>query len=272
MCCEIQKCAEDKRVKVLCVGDVVGQSGLDFFCDRVSKIKNEHQIDFVIVNGENSDQTGVGISRHGAERLLQHADVVTTGNHCYRRASEELYLENETVLHPANFPFTENKTGMCLIDTGRLGTICIINLLGTAWLEPLDNPFKRVDELLSQNAARYIIVDFHAESTAEKKAFAFYVDGKVSAVFGTHTHVQTADEQILPGGTGYITDVGMVGPEVSVLGVDAKLSIEKQRKHGMVRFVVAEGKCMLNGAIFTLDDKTGLCTKVERVIERENVI
>lgn len=256
-------------MKVICVGDVVAFNGLDFFCEIVSKIKIEEKIDFVIVNGENSDQSGVGLTRHGAERLLQHADVVTTGNHCYRRADEELYLENEAVLHPANFPFTETKAGCCLIDTGRLGTIRVINLMGTAWLEPIDNPFKRVDEILAESTAKYTIIDFHAESTAEKKALAFYVDGKVSALFGTHTHVQTADEQILPKGTGYITDVGMVGTENSVLGVTPETSIQKMKTHGNVRFAVAEGPAMLNAAIFTLDDKTGLCTNVKRIVEKQ---
>lgn len=255
-------------MKVLCIGDVVGTPGMDFLCDQLPGIKHRYNIDFVVVNGENSDRNGTGLSHADAEDLLQYADVVTTGNHCYRRAGEELYLENEAVLHPANFPYTQDTAGCCLIDMGRLGVVRVINLMGVAWMEPIDNPFKRADELLAQGDAKYTIVDFHAESTAEKKALAFYLDGRVSAVFGTHTHVQTADEQVLPQGTGYITDAGMTGPVLGVLGVQPDSAVQKQRTHQMVRFEVAEGPCMLNGVIFTLDDKTGLCTNVERIDHR----
>ncbi|MDL2323829.1 YmdB family metallophosphoesterase [Ruminococcaceae bacterium OttesenSCG-928-A16] len=255
-------------MKILCVGDVVGQPGLDYLCEILPLVKQQTGADFVIVNGENSDKSGTGLTRHGAQTLLQHANVVTTGNHCYRRAGEELYTENETVLHPANFPYTTAAAGCCLIDTGRHGVVRVINLMGTAWMEPVDNPFKRADELLAMGDARYTIVDFHAESTAEKKALAFYLDGRVSAIFGTHTHVQTADEQILPAGTGYITDVGMVGPISSVLGIQPQLAVQKQRTHGPVQFAVAEGPAMLNAALFTLDDTTGLCTEVQRIDQR----
>lgn len=256
-------------MKILCVGDVVGQPGLGFLCDILPLVKQQTGADFVIVNGENSDKTGVGITRHSAETLLQYADVVTTGNHCWRRADETLFTENETVLHPANFPYTEAAAGCCMVDTGRHGVVRVINLMGTAWMEPVDNPFKRADELLAMGQAKYTIVDFHAESTAEKKALAFYLDGRVGAVFGTHTHVQTADEQILPGGTGYITDAGMVGPVVSVLGVHPPLAVEKQRTHRMAKFEVAGGPLMLNAVLFTLDDNTGLCTAVQRIDQRE---
>lgn len=259
-------------MNILCIGDVVGEEGLAFLCESLPIIKRKTQADFVIVNGENSDKSGCGLTRHGADRILQHADVITTGNHCYRKANEDLYLENETVLHPANFPFTETETGTCTIDMGRKGAVQVINLMGTAWLEAIDNPFICADKLLKSQKARYTIVDFHAESTAEKKALAFYLDGKISAFFGTHTHVQTADEQVLPKGTGYITDVGMVGAKQSVLGVLPELAIKKQRTHGAVRFEVAKGEQMLNGVLFTLNEQTGLCEKVERVYEDEKTI
>lgn len=255
-------------MNVLCIGDVVGDAGLDFLCDTLPQLKRDTKADFVVVNGENSDKSGVGLSRAAAETLLQYADVVTSGNHCYRRASEELYTENERVLHPANFPFTQDDAGCCLVDTGRLGTVRVINLSGTAWMEPIDNPFVRADELLRFGEASYTIVDFHAESTAEKKALAFYLDGRISALFGTHTHVQTADEQVLPGGTGFISDVGMTGPVVSVLGMRPEDAVRKQRTHTPTRFTVAEGPCMLNAALFTLDNATGLCKKVQRIDHR----
>lgn len=252
-------------MKVLCIGDVVGDAGLDFLCRRLPSFKKQLGADFVIVNGENSDKSGVGLTRHGADTLLQYADVITTGNHCYRRTDESLYIENECVLHPANQPYTEDKAGCCLLDLGRLGTLRVINLAGVAFLEPIDNPFQRADQLLAASSARFTIVDFHAESTAEKKALGYYLDGRVSAVFGTHTHVPTADEQILPGGTGYITDVGMTGPYRSVLGVAPELAVKKQREHVPAHFKVAEGPCVMGGVLFTLNETTGLCTAVERV-------
>lgn len=250
---------------ILCVGDVVGETGLRYFCDWIPGLRQSLGADLVIVNGENSDPSGVGLSRTGAETLLQYADVVTTGNHCFRRAKPELYLEMDSVLHPANFPQTRDRAGCCLIDTGRFGLLQVINLMGVAWMEPIDNPFLRADALLANTNAKYTIIDFHAESTAEKKALAFYLDGRVSAVFGTHTHVQTADEQILPAGTGYITDVGMTGPLLSVIGVDPPLAVQKQRCHVPVQFKVAEGPLALNAVLFTLDDTTGLCTAVQRI-------
>lgn len=255
-------------MKILCVGDVVGRAGLDFLCDWLPGLRAAQGADLVIVNGENSDPSGVGLGRAEAETLLQYADVVTTGNHSHRRASESLYNELETVLHPANQPFTEDGAGMCTLDTGRLGPVSVINLAGVAFLEPLDSPFKRADELLAKTNAKFIVVDIHAESSAEKKALAFYMDGRVSAVFGTHTHVQTADNQILPKGAGYITDVGMTGPVVSVIGVAPKLAVKKQREHVPVRFNVAEGPVMLNAVLFELDDATGRCLSVTRLDER----
>jgi metallophosphoesterase (TIGR00282 family) len=255
-------------MNILCVGDVVGNAGLDFLCNNLPGLKRSLQADFVVVNGENADKTGTGLPRAAAETLLQYADVVTSGNHCYRRVGEELYLENGCVLHPANFPFTQNEAGCCVVDAGRFGNVRVINLAGTAWMEPIDNPFARADELLNFGEAKYTVIDFHAESTAEKKALAFYLDGRVSAVFGTHTHVQTADEQVLPKGTGFITDVGMTGPAISVLGIRPEDAVQKQRTHGPARFAVAEGPCMLNAALFTLDDAIGLCTNVQRIDHR----
>lgn len=256
-------------MNVLCIGDVVGEAGVEYLAKVLPQLKKTVDADVIIVNGENSDSSGTGLSRTTAEQILQYADVITTGNHCYRRAGEELYTENETVLLPANQPFSQDEVGSCVLDMGRWGRLRVINLAGLAWMEPLDSPFQRVDQLLAKEKTRFTIVDFHAESTAEKKALGFYLDGRVSAVFGTHTHVQTADEQILPAGTGYITDAGMTGPRISVLGVVPELAVKKQREHVPVRFQVAVGPCMLNGVLFRLDNATGLCTSVERVLEQE---
>ncbi len=252
-------------MNILCIGDIVGESGLSCFSSALPRLKADTKADFVVVNGENSSADGNGITRDTAEVLLRHADVVTGGNHSLRRAGASLYDAGLPVLYPANYPFATAQTGMALIDIGRLGTVRVINLSGVAFLEPLDNPFKRVDELLAASSAKYTVVDFHAESTAEKKALAYYLDGRVSALFGTHTHVQTADAQILPKGTGYITDAGMTGPEHSVIGVEPEQAIKKQREHVPVKFSVAAGPTMLNAVLFTLNDQTGLCTHVERI-------
>ncbi len=256
-------------MKFLCVGDVVGEPGLHFFRHAVPYLKRTYEADFVIVNGENSHPSGVGITKKEADELLNYADVITTGNHCYRRAGEELFGEIDTLLHPANYPYTEDDTGCCFIDTGRYGTICVINMAGTSFLEPIDNPYKRMDSLLKNIEARFILVDFHAESTAEKKAFAYDLDGRVGAVFGTHTHVQTADAQILPNKTGFISDVGMTGPIHSVIGVQPHLAIKRQKQHAPVQFVVENGPCMLNAVLFTLDNATGQCVAVQAIDYRE---
>ncbi len=256
-------------MNILCVGDVVGQPGLDMLSRHLPGLRRDTAADFVIVNGENSDKSGVGISREAAQFLLQYADVVTGGNHSHRRTSGSLFFEHENLLCPANLPFLGDEAGCCLIDTGRLGAVRVISLAGTAFMEPLDNPFIRADALLARGEARYTVVDFHAESTAEKKALAFHLDGRVSAVFGTHTHVQTADEQILPGGTGFISDAGMTGPALSVLGVRPEDAVKKQRTHLPTRFSVAEGPCMLNAVLFSLGDGDGLCRAVRRIDLRE---
>lgn len=256
-------------MNILCIGDVVGTAGLDFFCSRMPALKRETEADFVIVNGENSDKSGVGLTRHSAEALLAHADAVTGGNHSLRRCGEELYEETPQLLMPANMPYTSRGTGVYIADTGRLGTVRVISLAGTAWMEPLDNPFKCIDNILAEGEARFTILDFHAESTAEKKALGFYLDGKVSAVFGTHTHVQTADEQILPNGTGYISDVGMTGAVNSVIGVVPEAAVKKQKEHVPVQFAPAEGPQMLNAVLFALDDSTGLCLAAKRIDLRQ---
>ncbi len=259
-------------MKVLCVGDVVGDAGVAFIQDRLMALKNACNADLVIVNGENADASGVGLSRDAAEQLLPFADVITTGNHCFRKANETMYLEQYNILHPANYPYTDDAGGCCNIDMGGKGTVKVINLAGVAFMEAIDNPFARADELLEKDPATFTVVDFHAESTAEKKALGFYLDGRVSAVFGTHTHVQTADEQILPGGTGFISDAGMTGPQTSVLGVEPAAAIHRQKRHTPVRFTVADGPCMLNAVLFELDRSSGRCVDVKRFIEYENNI
>ena len=253
-------------MKILCIGDVVGTPGVDCLRRRLPALRRQLGADAVIVNAENADKSGTGLTPRLAGELLQGglADVITTGNHCFRRADATLYEENDRVLCPANFPGLPRSCGCCTLDLGRR-QLDVYNLQGTAFLEPLQNPFLLLDELIAAADTRFRILDFHAEATAEKKALAFYADGRLSAVFGTHTHVQTADEQILPGGTGYITDLGMTGPTLSVLGVVPEKAVQRQKLHTPVHFEVAEGPVELQGALFTLDDATGRCVAVERV-------
>lgn len=257
-------------MNVLCIGDVVGQEGLTFLSKRLPSLKRELAADICIVNGENSDKSGIGITRHGAEDIFSHgADVITTGNHFLRRTTVEYYQESPFVLAPANHPALSVEDGYCVLDFGKY-TVTVVCLCGLAFLDPLKSPFDVLEEILSKTSSRFCIVDFHAESTAEKRAMGFAFDGKISALFGTHTHVPTADECILPAQTGYITDVGMCGPAISVIGVAPSLAITKQRYHVPVKFQPAAGPCVLNGVLFTLDDRTGRCTAVKRISETES--
>lgn len=254
-------------MKVLCVGDIIGAPGVDFFCRKMPAFKRKMGADAVIVNGENAHDSGKGITRAIAEELFSHgADVITGGNHSFDRAEESLFEETEFLLCPANFPGVEKNAGSCTLDFGRYA-LQVINLSGVAFMEPVDNPFFAADRLIDASSARFKIVDFHAESTAEKQALAYYLDGKISAVFGTHTHVPTADARVLPQGAGMLTDVGMTGPVESVIGVVPEQAVKKQSTHRPVRFSVAQGVCRMDVVLFTLDDATGRCVLAERFSE-----
>jgi len=254
-------------VRVLTVGDVCGKAGMRILERHLWSLRREAQADCVIVNAENAHMLGVTPSE--ARSLLDWgADVLTLGNHSFKRQEiREFMDESDRIVRPANYPVGTPGDGMCFFESER-GTVCVINLLGRCDL-PFgpDNPFAVVEKLLPQAQERtnIIFVDFHAEATSEKCAMAYHLDGRVSAVFGTHTHVQTADERIFPGGTGFITDLGMTGAMDSVIGVKAEQSLAYFRGDMMVRFSSAEGTAMLNGALFDIDEETGLCVGVERV-------
>lgn len=253
-------------MKIMMIGDVIAQTGCDFLRAHLPAVKRLYGVDVVIANGENS-AVGNGILPHSADFLLDSGvDVVTTGNHAYKRREIYAYLdETPQVIRPANYPPGSPGNGYYLYDGGSF-TLLVVNLLGVSFLEPLENPFDTIERILRENPARYTVVDFHAEATGEKRAFGFYLDGRVSVVAGTHTHVQTADEQVLPKGTGYITDLGMTGPIQSVLGVNPECIIHRLRTHMPTRYEVSEDEpCAMEGAIFTLDERSGLCVDVERV-------
>ncbi len=253
-------------MQVLCIGDVVGTHGCEYLKKTLPRLKRELKVDVCIVNGENAAD-GNGLMPQSVQALYDAgADVITGGNHTFRRREVfDLLERDECLLRPANYPAGAPGRGMTTVDRGRF-RLTVINLLGTVYMDAMDNPFACLDALLSEAGdPRFCVVDFHAEATAEKKALAFYADGRISALFGTHTHVATADEQILPGGTGFITDVGMTGPRLSCIGVKPEASIERMRTKMPVRFVTADGPCGLDGVLFTLNDQTGHATAVRRV-------
>lgn len=256
-------------MRILFVGDVCGSVGCEFAARILPSFRRENGIDFTVINGENSAD-GNGITPDSAEALFAcGADVITGGNHTMRRREvHDMLDENGRMLRPENISAKYGR-GYCLVDMGRL-QVAVINLSGQIYLDRYDpaNPFLAADELVCRakaDGARIILVDFHAEATSEKRALGFYLDGKVSAVVGTHTHVQTADAQILPGGTGYITDLGMTGPKHSVLGVEKDIIIDRLRNGGCEKFRLATGECILNGCIFEINDQTGLAVSAKTV-------
>lgn len=254
-------------INVLFIGDIVGSRGCDFAEKTVGRLRAKEKIDAVIANGENSAD-GNGITRDSMEQLFRFADVITTGNHCFRRKEFMEYFDiKENLLRPANYPEGVVGKGVTVVDMGRF-SIAVINLMGTAFMEPLNNPFECADRLLRDIETPNIIVDFHAEATSEKKSMGFYLAGRVSAVIGTHTHVQTADETILSGHTGYITDAGMCGAELSVLGVKKELAIEKQRTKCPVKFIESDEPPFFNGVKLLIDEKSGKVHSIERLIIR----
>ena len=259
-----------RKIKILCVGDVVSQSGCDFLRKKLPEIKREHNIDVCIVNGENS-AVGNGMLPNSCEHIFTSgADMITGGNHSLKRREIYEYLDRkENVLRPANYGDGVLGKGYGIIDKGAY-KIGVINLLGRVWLEGHGDPFGVAENIIQElkKETNIILVDFHAEATSEKKAFGYCFDGVVSAVFGTHTHVQTADAQILSGGTGYITDLGMTGPEESVLGVKKEIIIDKFRKGFSSMFETADTPAFLQGCIFTIDKDSGKTVEISAVTVR----
>ena len=254
-------------MRILCIGDVVGSVGCSFLRSKLPSLKRVKGIDLVVCNGENSAD-GNGLTPASAKYLFDSGvDVITLGNHAFRRREAyELIDESPIIARPANFPESSVPgRGIVNLDMGRR-VVTIINLMGNLFLESgLDCAFDVADKMLERAEGRIILVDFHAEATSEKRAMGFYLDGRVSAVFGTHTHVQTSDAQVLPKGTGYITDAGMTGVIDSVLGVKTDIIINKFRTKMPARFDLADGDCRLEGVIFDIDDGSGKCKSAESI-------
>ena len=250
---------------ILAVGDVVGEQGLEHLERRLRSLKQLKDIHFTVVNGENA--SGTGITDRQADRIYQAgADVITLGNHTFGKPKIAGRLEEDPyLLRPANYTGRAPGRGWGLYDCGRV-QIGVMSLIGRCGLDSnADNPFTAAARILKENSPRFTLVDFHAEATSEKLAMGCYLDGRVSALWGTHTHVPTADECVLPGGTGYLTDLGMTGPIHSVLGLRPEQSVETFLGGLPGRYQTAEGACKLQGAVFSLDSATGLCVAVERV-------
>ena len=250
--------------KVLAVGDVVGEPGLDRISRSLRRLKRDTGADFVIVNGENASNLGM-TPRQGDEILDAGADVITMGNHTFSRREIVPFLEDcPYIVRPANLPPQLPGRGWNIYET-KAGDVAVIDLIGRVGMDYTpDNPFLLMDKILKQIDTKLILVEIHAEATSEKLAMGYMLDGKVSAVWGTHTHVPTADPQILPRGTGYVTDLGMTGPAVSVLGIQPRLSVEKFRGDLYARYQCADGPTKLNGVLFTIDSATGKCLRAER--------
>ena len=257
-------------MKILAVGDIVGENGVRKLKEELPKIRNEKNIDFVIVNAENS-AGGMGITTKIFEDLMAlNIDAITMGNHTWGKKDIFSFIDHPRLLRPANYSKGVVGKGLGIYEC-KGKKIAVMNLIGRTDMGVLsENPFTVASDLVNSVAdkADIIIIDFHAEATAEKIAMAMYLDGKVTALFGTHTHVQTADEQILENGTGYITDIGMTGPKKSVIGMDPDASIKRFVTSLPERYKLAEGECIFNGCIFEINDENCRVNKIERVFIR----
>ena len=254
-------------MKILAVGDLIGSAGIKELKNVLPEIREKENIDFVIVNGENSAE-GMGITQKNFDDIMElNVDVVTMGNHTWGKKDIFKFINHPKLIRPANYPKGVVGKGYGIYNC-KDKKIAVINLIGRVDINVLsENPFILAKEIV-ENLEKFvdiIIVDFHAEATAEKIALGHFLDGKVTAIFGTHTHVQTADDKILPKGTGYITDIGMTGPENSVIGMDIDVSIKRFETTLPERYKIAEGKCIFNGVIFDIDDISNKVINIKRI-------
>ncbi len=263
-------------MRILFVGDIVGRAGRRAVSAILPGLKEKYTPCFVIANGENA-AGGIGITKESAlELFYAGVDVITLGNHAWAKKEAYSYIDSEAkILRPANYPDGAPGRGWAIYQTQTGESIGIISLCGRVFMEPLENPFKVADAIIEsmRGDAKVIFVDFHAEATSEKCAFGQYVDGRVSAVVGTHTHIQTADECILPGGTAYITDTGMTGPINSIIGVKSDIVINKFLTQLPARFEIADGDAVFSAIVIDIDSATGKAEKIERIriIQQKNV-
>ena len=252
-------------INILAIGDVAGYVGLDFLAKKLRGVIKLYDIAFTVVNGENA--SGLGITKEQAQVIFNAgADVITLGNHTWNRREIIPFLDDSRyILRPANFAPQAPGRGWGVYDSSS-GGICVINLIGRLGIDGFsENPFFEVDRILKQNNAKIALVDFHAEMTSEKYAMAYHLDGRVSALWGTHTHVQTSDCAVFPGGTGYITDLGMTGAIDSVIGMKPDQPVARFLGNPPKKFEAADGPGKIEGAVFEVDAETGKCVSVEAV-------
>lgn len=252
-------------MKILAVGDLVGENGLRMLRHNLSNIQEAENVDFTIVNAENVAD-GMGITTKLFNELKNmNIDVITMGNHTFGKKDIFSFIDDPIIIRPANYSKGLPGKGYTIVQKNGK-KIAVINLIGRTDMGALsDNPFTCVNDLIEKIDADIKIVDFHAEATAEKIAMAYFLDGKVSAIFGTHTHVQTADEEVFPKGTGYITDIGMTGPKTSVIGMDVDAALKRFLTSLPERYKVAQGECKLNAVIFDINNETNNTDKVYRI-------
>lgn len=254
-------------MKIIAVGDLVGTEGLKKLEKELPKLVKEENIDFIIVNGENVAD-GMGINEKAYKTMLNlGVNVVTMGNHTWAKKDIFNFIDDEKIVRPANYSRNNPGKGYGIYEC-KGKKIAVINLIGRVSMNVLsDNPFTTAEDIINEikDKVDYIVIDFHAEATAEKIALGYYLDGKATIIFGTHTHVQTSDETILEGGTGYITDIGMTGPIKSVIGMEVAASIKRFETSLPERYKIAEGKAKLNSCIFEINDETGKVINIKRV-------
>jgi len=257
-------------LNVLFIGDIVGQPGRKILKDKLADLRRHYDVDVCVANAENA-AAGFGLTNPIARDLFTFGvDIITMGNHTFSRADLFRFIESEKrIVRPANVSASWPGFDYSLFDGGDKGKLLVFNLLGRVGMDPCDSPYVAADRLLAKYKteldARMVLVDFHAEATSEKQAMGYYLDGRVSLVIGTHTHVQTADEKILERGTGHITDAGMTGAAYSVLGMDVEISLRRLVDQLPAAYVPADGNAMINGVFASLDPKSGRCLAIERV-------
>ncbi|MEK6286090.1 MAG: TIGR00282 family metallophosphoesterase [Acidobacteriota bacterium] len=259
-------------MKVIIIGDVVGKPGRKILAATLTKLKERHEAEFVVANVENAAEGAGVVPKVGDEILNAGVDVMTSGNHIFDKREVIQYIENQPrLLRPANYAPDAPGKGLWLGSTASGTQVAVINIQGRVFMPPTDCPFRTADRLLAEigKRASVIIVDHHAEATSEKLAMGRYLDGRVSVVVGTHTHVQTADEQILPGGTGYITDLGMTGPYDSVIGVESQLVITRFVRGLPIRYQTASQNPQLHGVVVEIDERTGKSVGILRLQVKE---
>lgn len=259
-------------MNILCIGDIFGEPGRQAVAQLLPRLVSQHGIDFVLANVDNA-AGGKGVTDKIAEELFKTPiDVMTAGNHVWEQPSIFPYLEKQAILRPLNLVEKRAGHGFCILPSKKGFDVCVVHLQGRVFMEgkgpQMRSPLRAMDEFLNtlKSKPKIILVDLHAEATAEKRALGWYLDGRVTCVVGTHTHVQTADEQILPRGTAFMTDLGMTGPHHSVIGLDVETALKRFLSDGeFKKFKVAEGEARLEGLLIGVDEETGKARQVTRI-------